>query len=128
MQRNNSKLIGLGILTAILLVLPFILTAYKLDVVIMLLINIIVVVSFRFIALTGDLSVAHMPLMGAGAYASALMGLRLGLPFCLTLPLAGLVAALVGLVMCFPLLRMKAFAFFLGSYAIGEAMRLSWIR
>jgi branched-chain amino acid transport system permease protein len=30
--------------------------------------------------------------------------------------------------MLYPLLRMKAFAFFIGSYAIGEALRLSWIR
>jgi len=128
MPKSNLKPIGLGVLTVILLVLPFILTAYYVDIMIMLLINILVVVSFRFIALTGDFSVAHIPLMGAGAYASALMGLRLGLPFWLTLPLAGLTAALVGLVMCYPLLRMKAFAFFLGSYAAGEAMRLSWIR
>jgi len=120
--------IGLGVLAIIMLVLPFILTAYYVDVVVTLLINILVVVSFRFIALTGDFSIAHIPLMGAGAYTSALMGSRLGLPFWVTLPLAGLAAALVGLVMCYPLLRMKAFAFFIGSYAAGEAMRLSWIR
>jgi len=127
-KHNLSKTIALTVLTIILLVLPFILSAYRLDVVIILFVNILLVVSFRFIALTGDFSLAQVPLLGTGAYATALMGIHLGWPFWFTLPMAGLATALVGLVMCFPLLRMRAFAFFLGSYAIGEALRLCWIR
>jgi branched-chain amino acid transport system permease protein len=112
----------------ILLALPFLLTRYYVDLTIVFFAHLILAVSFRLITTTGDFSLAHVPLMGMGAYATALMSKYFGWPFWLTLPLAGLASTVVGLVMLYPLLRMKAFAFFIGSYAIGEALRLSWIR
>lgn len=129
MPRNNlSKPTGLAVLAIILVALPFVLREYYVDVVTMLLINIIIVVSFRLITTTGGWSLAHIPLMGAGAYATALMTGALGWPFWLTLPLAGLTAALTGLVMSYPLVRTKGFAFFIASFAAGDAMRLCWMR
>ena len=112
----------------ILIALPFILRRYYVDLTIVFFAYLILAVSFRLITTTGDFSLAHVPLMGMGAYASALMSKSFGWSFWLTLPLAGLVSTLVGLIMLYPLLRMKAFAFFIGSYAIGEALRLGWIR
>lgn len=128
LKRNLSKPIGLAVLAIILVALPFMVGAYYVDVLTMLLINIIIVVSFRLITTTGGWSLAHMPLMGAGAYATALMGIYFGWPFWLNLPLAGLAAALIGLVMSYPLVRTKGFAFFIASFAAGEAMRLCWMR
>jgi len=112
----------------LLVLLPFIISRYYLDLSIVFLINLILAVSFRLISTTGDFSLAHIPLMGMGAYAGALISKKAALPFLITLPLSGLVATLVGLAMLYPLIRMKDFAFFIGSYAIGEALRLSWIR
>ncbi|HEB31683.1 MAG TPA: branched-chain amino acid ABC transporter permease [Spirochaetes bacterium] len=125
---NNMKIAGLIILAAVLLSLPFVLGAYYHELIIMLYINIIVVVSFRMIAVTGGWSLAHIPLMGVGAYAAALMSKHFGFPFWATLPLGGLASAFVAFIMSYPLLRMKGFSFFIGSYAAGEAVRLSWIR
>ena len=112
----------------LLVLLPFVFSRYYLDLSIVFLVNLMLAASFRLISTTGDFSLAHVPLMGMGAYTSAIMSKQLGLPFIITLPLAGLVTMIVGLVMLFPLIRMKDFAFFIGSYAIGEALRLSWIR
>jgi branched-chain amino acid transport system permease protein len=129
MPRNNlSKPIGLAVLAIIVVALPFALREYYVDVVTMLLINVIVVVSFRLITTIGGWSLAHIPLMGAGAYATALMTGAFGWPFWLTLPLAGLAAGLVGLAMSYPLVRTKGFAFFIASFAAGDAMRLCWMR
>jgi len=129
MASNRLKfVISLTVPAIILIALPFILKRYYVDLTIMFFASLILAVSFRLITTTGDFSLAHVPLMGMGAYASALMTKFLGWPFWLALPLAGLAATLVGLIMLYPLLRMKAFAFFIGSYAIGEALRLSWIR
>lgn len=129
MGRNRLRpAIGLTFLAVILIAFPFILSRYYVDLTINFFIYVLLAVSFRLITTTGDFSLAQVPLMGMGAYASALMSKYLGWSFWLTLPLAGLVSALVGLIMLYPLLRMKAFAFFIGSYAIGEALRLSWIR
>jgi len=127
-KRKPPIFIWLAVLTTIMIVPPLVVGEYYVDILIILLTNIILVASFRLISLTGDFSVAHVPLMGAGAYASALMGIHFGLPFWLSLPLAGLASAAISLVMCYPLLRMKAFAFFIGSFAAGEAMRLMWMR
>lgn len=119
---------GLVALMVFLGVLPFFLSEYHLGIVIMLFTNIILVVSFRLISTTGDWDLGHLPLMGVGAYFSALMVVNLGWPFWVTLPLAGLVAALVGLGFSYPLVRMKGFAFWICSFSMGEAMRLSWVK
>jgi branched-chain amino acid transport system permease protein len=129
MVRNQLRpAIGLTVLAIILITLPFILSRYYIDLTIVFFVQVLLAVSFRLITTTGDFSLAQVPLMGMGAYASALMSKHFGWPFWLTLPLAALASALVGLIMLYPLLRMKAFAFFIGSYAIGEALRLSWVR
>ena len=129
MGRNPSRrVISLPIIAVVLITLPFILSRYYVDLTIVFFAHIILAVSFRLITTTGDFSLAHVPLMGMGAYTSAIISKQLGWPFWISLPLAALASTLVGLIMLYPLLRMKAFAFFIGSYAIGEALRLSWIR
>jgi branched-chain amino acid transport system permease protein len=67
-------------------------------------------------------------MMGCGAYATALLSGKLGVPFWVSLPLAGMVAGLTGLAISYPLARTKGFAFFVASFAAGEAIRLCWIR
>jgi branched-chain amino acid transport system permease protein len=128
-HRNTlSKTLGLAVLAVLLILAPFSLGLYHLDLLVMLLINVIIVASFRIIVTWGGWSLAHIPLMGLGGYFTAMMTKTLELPFWLTLPLAAIGVAVIALVMSIPLARTKLFAFFLGSFAIGEAMRLSWTR
>jgi branched-chain amino acid transport system permease protein len=55
---------------------------------------------------TGLISLGHAAFMGVGCYAAAWLAQR-GWPFFLTLPLAGLMAAAIGLVVGLPSLRIK---------------------
>jgi branched-chain amino acid transport system permease protein len=55
----------------------------------------------------GQISVGLGAFLGVGAYASALLTTRLGLPFWIAMPLAGLVTAGVGAVFGIPSLRLK---------------------
>lgn len=87
----------------------------------------VMVVGYRFVLLMGEWSLCHGVLMGVGAYTAALLSTKLGFSFWATLPLAGLTAALVALVLSYSLLRMRAFSFFIGSLAAGEAIRLCWV-
>jgi branched-chain amino acid transport system permease protein len=129
MQKINYKqAFILGTLPVVLISAPFAISGYKVDVLTNLLINIILVTSFRLITTTGGWSLAHIPMMGCGAYATALLAGTLGIPFWISLPLAGLAAGLTGVVISFPLARTKGFAFFVASFAAGEAIRLCWIR
>jgi len=107
---------------------PFYLDPYRLGIATVLLINIILAVSFRLILTTGGWNLAHFVLWGVGAYFSAIMAKDFGWPFWSTLPVAGLVAALVGLAFSYPLSKMRVFAFFIGSYTMGEAIRLIWVK
>lgn len=118
----------LGTLPVVLISAPFAISGYKVDVLTTLLINIILVSSFRLITTTGGWSLAHVPMMGCGAYATALLSGSLGIPFWISLPAAALAAALTGLAISYPLSRTKGFAFFVASFAAGEAIRLCWIR
>ena len=90
-------------------------------------INVLVVVSYRLVTLTGEWSLIHAVMMGVGAYASAIVTKHLDFSFWIGLPLAGVVAALFATLLCFPLFRMTQFYFLIGSFAAGEAVRLSWI-
>src|ERR1041384_2390587 len=56
---------------------------------------------------TGQISVGHAAFMSVGAYTAAHLALKLGLPFWMTLPAGGLMAALVGAIVGIPSLRIK---------------------
>ena len=112
MQKNNvNRLVWLTILAIIMVVAPFTISGYKVDSLTMLMVNVILAVSFRLITTTGGWSLAHVPMMGAGAYATALISGKLGIPFWFSMPLAGLAAGLTGLAISYPLVRTKTFLF-----------------
>jgi branched-chain amino acid transport system permease protein len=108
--------------------LPFEASEYQLELLIIFYINVIVVASYRLITTTGDWSLAHIVLMGVGAYATALISKHAGLPFLVVLPIAGVAAAIVGAAFIVPLLRTVGFGFFIASFAMGELVRLIWMK
>ena len=113
---------------AALVVMPHLLSFSQKEVAVFLLINVLVVVSYRLLTLTGEWSLAHVVIMGVGAYASTLLAKRLGVPVPPAMLLGAAVAALTAWVLSFPLFRMKAFYFLIGSFAAGEIIRLCWKR
>jgi len=110
-----------------LLTLPHFLRFHHQDLLIFLTINVLAVCSYRLVTLTGEWSLIHAVMMGVGAYTVALAFNHLELAIWFTLPLAGIVAGLVAAILCFPLLRMTQFYFLIGSFAAGEAIRLTWV-
>ena len=114
----------LGILCA----LPFLVRPFQLEILIFLFLNIILVVSYRFIVLTGEWSFGHVVTMGVGAYTSALLTTRLGISPWIGVPLGGAAAGLLAYILSFPLFRMKAFFFLIGTFAAAEVVRLCWLR
>ncbi|WP_425450127.1 branched-chain amino acid ABC transporter permease [Virgifigura deserti] len=129
MRKSDNTLLrwlGLAALAALVAALPFIVHPYQLIFLIFLLINIILVVSYRFVTITGEWSLIHVVMMGVGAYTSAILAKDLDLSVWLAMPLGGVAAALIAYVLSFPLFRMKGFYFLIGSFAAGEAIRLTW--
>ena len=124
MKAGRTGLWLLG--AAFLAVLPFFLKFHHQDFVIFLIINILVVASYRLMTLTGEWSLIHVVLWGVGAYASGLITKHFDVSFWLAMPMAGLITALVAGVLSFPLFRMTGFYFLIGSFAAGEAIRMIW--
>jgi branched-chain amino acid transport system permease protein len=56
---------------------------------------------------TGQISLGHAAFIGVGAYTSAILITRVGISFWWTIPLAGLMAAIVGVIIGIPSLRIK---------------------
>jgi len=118
--------VGLVALYALLIVLPHLLSFSQKEIAVFLLINTLLVVSYRVLTLTGEWSLGHVVIMGVGGYASALFAKLIGLPVPLAMLAGAATAALVAYVLSFPLLRMKGFYFLIGSFAAGEVIRLIW--
>ena len=110
-----------------LLATPHFLGFHHQDLLIFLTINVLAVCSYRLVTLTGEWSLIHAVMMGVGAYTVALSVNHFDMAIWFTLPLAGMVAGLVAALLCFPLLRMTQFYFLIGSFAAGEAIRLTWV-
>jgi branched-chain amino acid transport system permease protein len=116
------------VLAAGLIALPHGLSFSQQEIVVFLVINVLVVASYRLLTLTGEWSLGHVVIVGVGAYASALFTKLAGVPVPLSMLLGAATAASVAFVLSFPLFRMKGFYFLIGSFAAGEIIRLIWKR
>jgi branched-chain amino acid transport system permease protein len=98
--------------------------SYHLDVATVMLRNLLLTMSLRFVMSTGQLNMAHVSFMGVGAYASALLVTRAGWSFWAALPVAPLLAALAALPVGRAALRVSGPYYFLISFAFLEVARL----
>lgn len=122
------KAIAWLVLALALVILPFVLSYSQQEVLVFLTINILLVSSYRLLTLTGEWSLAHVVIMGVGAYTSALVSKNLGVPVPFAMLLGAASAGIFSYLLSFPLFRMKGFYFLIGSFAAGEIMRLIWVK
>ncbi len=98
----------LGMFLLFLFVFPFAANAYMLYVANMIGFAVIGAVGLNLLTgFTGQISLGHAAFLGVGAYTSAILVTRLGFSFWLSIPFAGLVAALAGMIIGIPSLRVK---------------------
>ncbi len=83
-------------------------------------INIILATSMRLIMTTGLLSLSHSAFMSIGAYCSAFFVKNLGITFWLSLPISGLVGALIACGLGIIVLRTRGAYFFIITFAFAE--------
>ena len=109
--RTIPQWIGLGLFALFLILVPQLFPSrYLLNV-----INIILIMTISIHGLNlltgyaGQISVGHAAFMGVGAYACASLMTFAKLNFLIALPLAGVIAGLVGILFGLPSLRLKGF-------------------
>ena len=92
-------------------------------------IHIIAAYSFFAPFKTGQVSLGQAGFMAIGAYASAILTQKFGLPFAVALPFGGAVAGIIGVVVGFPALRIKGVYLLLLTLGFSEIVQviiLSW--
>lgn len=105
-RSRNGIVLGIGTLFAVLA--PLILTTYALDIVMQLIIAILVVSSWIFVAgYFGMFSFAHAALYGIGGYAAVLLAAEAGVHPIASILLGGVVAGLFSLPISYPVLRLE---------------------
>ncbi|MDP2863961.1 MAG: branched-chain amino acid ABC transporter permease [Desulfobacterales bacterium] len=91
-----------------LLIFPFVANAYLLYMANMIGFAVIGAVGLNLLTgFTGQISLGHSAFIGVGAYTSAILITRCGLSFWVSLPIAGLVSALAGMIIGLPSFRVK---------------------
>lgn len=87
---------------------PMLLGEYYLSVLNLILIAIVGALGLNIlVGYTGQISIGHGAFMSVGAYTAANLITRLGMPFWVAIPAAGLMAALIGTIVGIPSLRIK---------------------
>jgi len=113
------------ITAALLLSLPALCGYYVVHNLIFAGINLIAVLGLGLlIGFSGQVSLGHAAFYGIGAYASALLTLRLGLSFWAAWPLAGIIAGIAGFLLAIP--SLKVAALYLVMTTIGFSM-IVWL-
>jgi branched-chain amino acid transport system permease protein len=91
-----------------LLIFPFMANAYLLYMANMIGFAVIGAVGLNLLTgFTGQISLGHSAFIGVGAYTSAILITRYGISFWISLPIAGLVSALAGMIIGLPSFRVK---------------------
>ena len=111
-------------------VLPFVASRYVLDTSILILTYILLGWGLNVVVgLAGLLDLGYVAFYAVGAYAYALLSTHFGLSFWAVLPLAGLMAATWGMILGFPVLRLRGDYLAIVTLAFGEIIRvvlLNW--
>ncbi|HXY89548.1 MAG TPA: high-affinity branched-chain amino acid ABC transporter permease LivM, partial [Xanthobacteraceae bacterium] len=76
------------------------------------------------VGLAGLLDLGYVAFYAVGAYSYALLAQNFGLPFWICLPLAGILAALWGIILGFPVLRLRGDYLAIVTLAFGEIIRI----
>ncbi|HMM22340.1 MAG TPA: branched-chain amino acid ABC transporter permease [Selenomonadales bacterium] len=75
--------------------------------------------------ITGQFSIGHAGFMAIGAYMSAIMTVKLGLPFLVAILTGGLAAALLGFLIGLPTLRLSGDYLAIATLGLGEIIRIT---
>ena len=108
----------LSVLLAILIVFPFLAGQYFLYTANLIGIAVIGVLGLNILSgFTGQISLGHSAFVAIGAYSATILSIRLGIPFWLALPSAGLITALSGLIIAIPCLRLRGLYLAIATFA-----------
>ena len=121
MTKRNAIL--LAVLIALACVLPFVVTQYRSFQFTLVLIYAIALLGLNILTgYNGQISLGHGAFYAIGAYTTAILMDRFGVPYWATLPVAGAVCLLAGFLFGLPALRLEGLYLALATFALGVTM------
>jgi branched-chain amino acid transport system permease protein len=111
---------------AVMVVLPWLaVNNYQHFLLNLILINVILAIGLNVVkGFAGQVTVGHVALMAVGAYASAVLSVKFGLPFWVALPAGVLIAAAAGLLVAVPSFRLEGAYLALATLGLAESVRI----
>ena len=115
----------LGLIAVLMLVMPYISSMYQINIMISALIYIMLGLGLNIVVgLAGQLVLGYAAFYAVGAYTYGLLNTYFGLGFWAVLPVGGIMAALFGLMLGFPVLRLKGDYLAIVTLGFGDIIRL----
>jgi branched-chain amino acid transport system permease protein len=120
---GRRQLIGLAVLLALALALPFVIGNYRVFQLTLALAYAIALLGLNMLTgYNGQISLGHGAFFAIGAYTAAILMDKGGLPYWATIPVAGLVCLAAGFLFGLPALRLEGLYLALATFALGVAM------
>jgi len=123
-KKIDSRL-SMGVILLILILLPFSLNRYSIDIAIIAGIYIVLALGLNIVVgLAGLLALGYIAFYAVGAYAFALLSTHYHVSFWTALPIGGLLAAIFGLLLGAPTLRLRGDYLAIVTLGFGEITRI----
>ena len=98
----------IGVVALLALLMPWVSEMYHVTIWVFALIYVVLGLGLNItVGLAGLVDLGYVAFFGVGAYSYAILNTRFGLDFWICLPIGGLVGALVGVILGFPILRLR---------------------
>jgi branched-chain amino acid transport system permease protein len=121
LSNKKFSIPGVLILSAFIIIFPFVFSTYQTNIMVSALIYIMLGLGLNIVVgLAGLLVLGYVAFYAVGAYAYALLHLYFGLGFWTVLPIGGGLAALLGIILGFPVLRLRGDYLAIVTLAFGE--------
>jgi branched-chain amino acid transport system permease protein len=110
----------MAILLISIIIFPFIVGRYTLYTINLAGIYIIGAIGLNILTgFTGQISIGHAAFIAIGSYATTILGARTAMPFYMIIPLSGIVATLIGVLVGLPCLRLKGLYLAMATMSFG---------
>ncbi len=120
---SRQQLIGLALLLVAACILPFLLTNYRVFQITLALAYAIAILGLNMLmGFNGQISLGHGAFYAIGAYTAAILMDRVGMPYWLTIPIAGVICLCAGFLFGLPALRLEGLYLSIATLALGIAM------
>ncbi len=124
---NNPKVFipVLGVFLVLFSIFPLFLSTYQINIMITALMYVVLGLGLNIVVgVAGLLDLGYVAFYAVGAYSYALLNLHFGIGFWTALPIGGLLAACFGILLGFPVLRLRGDYLAIVTLGFGEIIRL----